>query len=227
MSDPVPPASGPAAWRTAVARQAKSPDHAALRQALSDPHWLVRAEAVRRAAHGGASDGLLWSALGDPVVPVRRLAAEALKRPGGSLGDLLAAQDGYFDPLSIAQALGKTGRREAVAPLTGLLAALDAEVRRAAAEALGELAWPDAALAIRARLGKGLNRPEKDQGVRTALEAALKGLRKSDLPRPSKGHGELRESLPIPATGAAPDVAQLPIPDGRRRSTPDHDAGRE
>ena len=131
-------------------------------EALGDVSWRVRKEAAARAAawtDPSRAALALVDALGEPDNVGRRNAAvEGLVRIGlpalGPLADALGRRPEHRKLL--IDALGLIGDRRAAGPLSAALEDPDANVRAAAAEALGSIGGDEA----EAALGKALDRGE-------------------------------------------------------------------
>jgi HEAT repeat protein len=131
---------------------------AVLIDAMGDPSWRVRKDAVARIARWPDPDGavpmLIATLVDDSNVGLRNAAVEALAAIGrpsvGPLGTALEA--GGDHRKFLIDALGAIGDRSAVNVLVRRLDDPDENVRAAAAEALGNLGGADAVSALRKRL---------------------------------------------------------------------------
>lgn len=204
QADPMERAAAAAAlapFRDARARQA-------LEAAARDPHWPVRAAALR--ALGDPEH--LAAALRDPVIPVRIRAVERLGEapdaPAGAaealLGALGDADAAVRDAaLALLARLGVTPTER----LCELLSTGDAPLRRWAVERLGEAAAGArrAVPALEARLRPARWPAESDAGVREAVRAAIGRIREAARAIPP-GTPEIAAGTPI-----APDrLPRLP-----------------
>ncbi len=178
-------------WAAAWAlEQIGAPAVPGLLGALGDAEWNVReaaAEALGRIGDNAAVPGLLH-ALGNAEWGVRWVAVEALGRIGDNaavpellhaLGD---ANENKWVREAAVEALGRIGDNAAVPGLLHALGDADAEVRRAAEEALGRIGAP-AVPGLLAALH------DADANVR---EAAVKALRNLLPPSPPRDRKERR-----------------------------------
>lgn len=165
LGDPQAEVRRAAAWALAqVGKQAMSAARVvgALFAVLESGDPLVREAAITALGsikHADVPNALLW-ALGDPEAPVREVAADAVGRLGKeTIQVLIDALDNEYPAIraAVATAVAKIAKQyskaDAATPaLIKRLSDYDADVRRIAAEALGQIEDPDATEALCERL---------------------------------------------------------------------------
>ena len=155
----------------------------ALVEALRDPSFKVKAEAVRVIVKlGEQATGPVIRLLNDAIDEGDNLTARYAAKALGLIGDrtissvlveLLKSED-KFVACESALALGRLGESKAVPDLIGLLDEPNGNIRFAAAEALGQICDPIAREALHRRLS------DDDEGVRAKVRWALSRLKKVD-----------------------------------------------
>ena len=155
----------------------------ALVEALRDPSFKVKAEAVRAIVTlGDQATGPVIRLLNDAIDEGDNLTARYAAKALGLIGDrsissvlveLLKSED-KFVACESALALGRLGESKAVPDLIGLLDEPNGNIRFAAAEALGQICDPIAREALHRRLS------DDDEGVRAKVRWALSRLKKVD-----------------------------------------------
>jgi serine/threonine protein kinase len=153
----------------------------ALVEALRDPSFKVKAEAVRAIVKlGEQATGPVIRVLNDAIDEGDNLTARYAAKALGLIGDrsissvlveLLKSED-KFVACESALALGRLGESKAVPDLIALLDEPNGNVRFAAAEALGQICDPIAREALHRRLS------DEDEGVRAKVRWALSRFKK-------------------------------------------------
>jgi TolB-like protein/tRNA A-37 threonylcarbamoyl transferase component Bud32 len=153
----------------------------ALVEALRDPSFKVKAEAVRAIVKmGEQATGPVIRLLNDAIDEGDNLTARYAAKALGLIGDrsissvlveLLKSED-KFVACESALALGRLGESKAVPDLIALLDEPNGNVRFAAAEALGQICDPIAREALHRRLS------DDDEGVRAKVRWALSRFKK-------------------------------------------------
>jgi serine/threonine protein kinase len=153
----------------------------ALVEALRDPSFKVKAEAVRAIVKmGEQATGPVIRLLNDAIDEGDNLTARFAAKALGLIGDrsissvlveLLKSED-KFVACESALALGRLGESKAVPDLIALLDEPNGNVRFAAAEALGQICDPIAREALHRRLS------DDDEGVRAKVRWALSRFKK-------------------------------------------------
>ncbi|HSE38697.1 MAG TPA: HEAT repeat domain-containing protein, partial [Blastocatellia bacterium] len=153
----------------------------ALVEALRDPSFKVKAEAVRAIVRlGEQATGPVIRLLNDAIDERDNLSARYAAKALGLIGDrsissvlveLLKSED-KFVACESALALGRLGESKAVPDLVALLDEPNGNIRFAVAEALGQICDPIARDALQRRLN------DDDEGVRAKVRWALNRLKK-------------------------------------------------
>jgi serine/threonine protein kinase len=153
----------------------------ALVEALRDPSFKVKAEAVRAIVKlGEQATGPVIRVLNDAIDEGDNLTARYAAKALGLIGDrsissvlveLLKSED-KFVACESALALGRLGESKAVPDLIAVLDEPNGNVRFAAAEALGQICDPIAREALHRRLS------DDDEGVRAKVRWALSRFKK-------------------------------------------------
>jgi TolB-like protein len=153
----------------------------ALVEALRDPSFKVKAEAVRAIVKlGEQATGPVIRLLNDAIDEGDNLSARYAAKALGLIGDrsissvlveLLKSED-KFVACESALALGRLGESKAVPDLIALLDEPNGNIRFAGAEALGQICDPIAREALRRRLN------DDDEGVRAKVRWALSRFKK-------------------------------------------------
>ena len=154
----------------------------ALVEALRDPSFKVKAEAVRAIVKlGEQATGPVIRLLNDAIDEGDNLTARYGAKALGLIGDrsissvlveLLKSED-RFVACEAALALGRLGESKAVPDLIALLDEPNGNIRFAAAEALGQICDPIAREALQRRLN------DDDEGVRAKVRWALSRFKKA------------------------------------------------
>jgi len=198
-----------------------------LSRALEDRVPSVRESAVEALALIADMSGVpaLIQAMGDHERAVATRAVTALGRIGhpSAVPDLCRIlSNGGLDLRSrAAAALAEIGGNMAVESLCEALDDPDAGVRYQVVCALQRLAAPPAVVPLQMRAAIPLLRT---LGGTLPVEATeLRHAARETLRRIEEGTGSVKQ-LPLPATGAAPDTADLPLPAGARAKAEAADA---
>ena len=153
----------------------------ALVEALRDPSFKVKAEAVRAIVTlGEQATGPVIRLLNDAIDEGDNLTARYAAKALGLIGDRsissvlveLLKSDDKFVACESALALGRLGEPKAVPDLIALLEEPNGNIRFAAAEALGQICDPIAREALHRRLS------DDDEGVRAKVRWALSRFKK-------------------------------------------------
>jgi serine/threonine protein kinase len=153
----------------------------ALVEAVRDPSFRVKAEAVRAIVKlGEEATGPVIRLLNDAIDEGDNLTARYAAKALGLIGDrsissvlveLLTSED-KFVACESALALGRLGESKAVSNLVALLDEPNGNLRFAAAEALGQICDPTAREPLQRRLS------DEDEGVRAKARWALSRFKK-------------------------------------------------
>ncbi len=150
-------------------------------EALRDPSFKVKAEAVRAIVkRGDQATGPVIRLLNDAIDEGDNLTARYAAKALGLIGDRsissvlveLLKSDDKFVACESALALGRLGESKAVPDLIALLDEPNGNLRFAGAEALGQICDPIAREALQRRLN------DDDEGVRAKVRWALSRFKK-------------------------------------------------